>query len=443
LGVARAAIRGGSPASCASRRPMPSHDPEDVRERHREIVPIDRGTAPPRPEQPKPVGESLIEWSTEKQEDPNELVVFGDSPSHCSCPHCERTVVTFIDYEASWVTYVLGFVVWFSLGWMALWILPLLWPAFKDVVHHCPRCLNVVARKSRISLPDFKNEVMTLKVGSCAVVLARKYVVILAGLVITIVTVAILRSTVHIAPGQASRDTMPRGEPSMLTWEDFLHECGPRTSLGHRTSATRNFEEHFRKRSFKWQAEVLLIREGFDVFFLHAKSVVMVRMYPARYPRHDVPDIALLFSDDKNPEVAPLNKGDWIEFDATMTAHGHRGDPEVMSLWHIKQVPKPSVLSSSAAQSDQLPVREAPAPPPPVREPLSHPDPPPARPEPPAPTPAPPAATPAPAPAATPAPATELPAAVVDAGATVAAKSPKADAGIAKAEGSTGEAAVS
>ena len=27
---------------------------------------------------------------------------------------------------------LLAIVVWFSLGWMAFWVLPLLWPAFKD-----------------------------------------------------------------------------------------------------------------------------------------------------------------------------------------------------------------------------------------------------------------------------------------------------------------------
>ena len=28
-------------------------------------------------------------------------------------------------------------------------------------------------------------------------------------------------------------------------------------------------------------------------------------------------------------QVAELNPGDWVEFEASMTAHGHRGDPEV------------------------------------------------------------------------------------------------------------------
>jgi hypothetical protein len=147
---------------------------------------------------------------------------------------------------------------------------------------------------------------------------------------------------------------MPKGDLSLLTWDDFLRECGPRTSFGKRTSSVRNFEEHFRRKTFRWQGEVLLIREGFDVLFLHAKSVIMVRMYPQRYlHQQELPDVALLFSEDKNHEVAPLNKGDWIEFEATMTAHGHRGDPEVMMLWDVKQATRPDPLSSSAVTNFQ------------------------------------------------------------------------------------------
>eukprot|EP00927_Polykrikos_kofoidii_P001026 TRINITY_DN10372_c0_g1_i2.p1 TRINITY_DN10372_c0_g1~~TRINITY_DN10372_c0_g1_i2.p1 ORF type:complete len:421 (+),score=67.85 TRINITY_DN10372_c0_g1_i2:157-1419(+) len=290
---------------------------------------------------------SLIEFSSEAQQDPNEGVTFGDTPVHCDCPHCERSVITFIDHESSWVTWVLGFVVWFSLGWLAFWVLPLLWPAFKDVVHHCPRCLNVIERKSRIILPTFRSEVMTFKVGGCAIVLARKYVMIALIFVSMIIGCYVLRSTVHL-----SGHEMEMGPQSMLSWDDFLFDCGPRTSLGHRAATSRSFDM-YRKRTFKWQGEVNHIREGFDVFFLHTKSVVMMRMYPARYPRRDLPDVALLFGEDLNPEVAELNPGDWVEFEATMTAHGHRGDPEVMALWHIRKKEKPSPLSSTPGGKHQ------------------------------------------------------------------------------------------
>jgi len=285
---------------------------------------------------------SLVEFSSEALEDPNEGVTFGDAPVHCVCPHCEASVITFIDHEASWVTWILGFIVWFSLGWMAFWVLPLLWPAFKDVVHHCPRCLNVVERKSRISLPTFRSEVMTFKIGGCAVVLARKYVMIFVGLIAVISSVYCLRSTSALNMPEG----VPRGPDSKLTWEDFLYDCGPRTSLRHRSSTVRTFEEKFRRKTFVWQGEVRQIREGFDVLFLKTKSVVMVRMHPPRYPRRDIPDVALLFGEERNKEVAELNPGDWVEFEATMTAHGHRGDPEVMVLWHVKPQAKPKDLPS-------------------------------------------------------------------------------------------------
>jgi len=321
-----------------SRRPPPSAKEPEPQERQLAPVP------PPKPKE-GPTN-SLIEFSTVSGDDPNEHIVFGDAPAQCKCPHCDRSVVTFIDYEASWVTWLLAFVVWVSLGWMAFWVLPLLWPAFKDVVHHCPRCLNVIERKSRINLPTFKTEVMTCKIGNCAVVLSRKYVAILLGLLGVIVTFYLLRSTIQLNTAHEEH----KGAASMLTWEDFLFDCGPRTSLSHRPSTARAFEERYRRRTFKWQGEVRIIREGFDVLFVRTKNVVMVQMYPARYKdrRGEHPDVALLFGEERNKEVSSLNPGDWIEFEATMSAHGYRGDPEVMILWHIASAPRPSPLSSSA-----------------------------------------------------------------------------------------------
>jgi len=338
------------PSTEAARRPQ-NQSAADRAEATREVV-----LAPPpapKPAKEGAVGSSLIEFSTIAGEDPNENIVFGDAPAHCKCPHCDRSVVTFIDYEASWVTYLLAFVVWVSLGWMAFWVLPLLWPAFKDVVHHCPRCLNVIERKSRINLPTFRTEVMTCKVGNCAVVLSRKYVAIMLGVVGLIISFYLLRSTIQLNTAHEEH----KGAPSMLTWEDFLFDCGPRTSLSHRPSTAKAFEERYRRRTFKWQGEVRIIREGFDVLFVKTKSVVMIQMYPARYKnrRGDHPDVAVLFGDERNKEVGDVMPGDWVEFEATMSAHGYRGDPEVMVLWHIAKKERPDPLSSSAGTESHHP----------------------------------------------------------------------------------------
>ncbi|OLQ04532.1 hypothetical protein AK812_SmicGene12388 [Symbiodinium microadriaticum] len=113
----------------------------------------------------------------------------------------------------------------------------------------------------------------------------------------------------------------------------------------------------YRRRTFTWQGEVRVIREGFEVFFVRTKSVLMVRMYPSRFPRRDLPDVALLFSESLNKEIAELTPGDWVEFEATMTLHGYRGDPELMTLWHIKRVEPPTPLSSSAGRGAPPPGR--------------------------------------------------------------------------------------
>lgn len=331
------------PATEASRRPQ-SQSAVDRAEATREttlapaVVPVTKAQQAAGP---------LVEFSTISGEDPNENVNFGDVPAHCKCVHCDRSVVTFLDYEASWVTYLLAFVVWVSLGWMAFWVLPLLWPAFKDVVHRCPRCLNAIERKSRINLPTCKSEVMTVKVGNCAVLLSRKYLAILLGVIGLIVSFYLLRSTIQMHTAHEEH----KGMPSMLTWDDFLFDCGPRTSqLSHRPSSAKSFEERYRRRSFKWQGEVRLIREGFDVFFVKTKSVAMVQMFPPRYKtrRGDHPDVALLFGEEHFAEVSELMPGDWVEFEATMSAHGYRGDPEIMVLWRISKKERPNPPSSSA-----------------------------------------------------------------------------------------------
>lgn len=94
------------------------------------------------------------------------------------------------------------------LNWAAICIVPLVYPLFKDVVHHCPRCLRVLATRSRVMLPKVSDEVcfkrqhslqvvvevMSFRVGSCACVLARKYVFALLAMTTLIGGIHWLRS---------------------------------------------------------------------------------------------------------------------------------------------------------------------------------------------------------------------------------------------------------
>merc|ERR1719231_1791467 len=124
--------------------------------------------------------------ATENDEEESDEIVFDQTPVKVVCPHCGLTVITFIEHEASWVTYVAAIVLLMTLGWAALCVVPIVFPLFKDVVHHCPRCLNVLATRSRVAVQGMKSEVMSIRVGSCVVVLARKWVILLVSLMLLI-----------------------------------------------------------------------------------------------------------------------------------------------------------------------------------------------------------------------------------------------------------------
>merc|ERR1719401_1361260 len=85
-----------------------------------------------------------------REDDEDSEPIFDQNPVKVSCPHCGKNVITFIEHEASWVTYLVCLVLLFVLNWAALCVVPVVYPLFKDVVHHCPRCLSVLATRSRV-----------------------------------------------------------------------------------------------------------------------------------------------------------------------------------------------------------------------------------------------------------------------------------------------------
>lgn len=185
---------------------------------------------------------------------------------------------------------------------------------------------------------------MTFKVGSCAVVLARKYVMILLGFLLLIGGLYVFRAAVP-----AGNHDMVRGPDAPLSWDEFLRDCGPKSHLGAgQKSNNRLFEEKYHKKTFRWRGKVRQIREGVDIFFWHTKCIMLVKMEPSRFPTRDYPDVALLFGEERNKDVANLAPGDLIEFEGTMAAHGRRGDPEVMILWSVTPIENSNATSIEA-----------------------------------------------------------------------------------------------
>ncbi|CEM18568.1 unnamed protein product [Vitrella brassicaformis CCMP3155] len=274
-------------------------------------------------------------------EDPNQSVEFGDQPVKCWCPYCTQHVVTHVELQNSWVTFLMSFVIVIVVGWPAFCVIPFLWPIFQDSVHFCPRCINTIARKQRIQFPSFKKEVMTFRCGGCAVVLARRYVATLGIILGLIFVFALLRWTGFFL----MREEIERGPPTERTWHDFISHCGYRSYLGNPIHATTAFNDLFKGRTVTWEGSVAKIREG-----LWTKNILYVEMNPPQFPAlHHVPDLGLMFSSDLNRQVSDLTLGDLIAFEATLMAFGRRGQPHVGSLWNITVLAKAEDIRAKEA----------------------------------------------------------------------------------------------
>jgi len=299
--------------------------------REREVVHHDRT-----PEKP-----------ADEQED--DEPVFDQVPVRVTCPHCGLNIITFIEHEASWVTYVVSFTLLLVLNWAAICVVPVVYPLFKDVVHHCPRCLSVLAKSSRVVWPSFRQEVMSFRFGSCVVVLARKYVVMLLALVLVIGGVHTVRNS---AAAGTVVESWSRGESVALTWEDFLKDCGFKSYLGNPIHVTMAFQENFKNKTVHWEGLVHNVEQAVSLFWLSQRGAVFVDMQPSQFTKRDMTDLVLLYNDGDAvaTNVSRLSRGQRIAFEATMVEVGRRASPHILALWQVQPVPALPAVAPGQAQ---------------------------------------------------------------------------------------------
>ncbi|KAF4715004.1 hypothetical protein FOZ63_011492 [Perkinsus olseni] len=310
--------------------------------------------------------------------DGEKLPVFDMSPVNCRCPFCRADITTFVTHEPSVVSYLLALLLILVLQWLSVCVLPVIWPLLKDTVHRCPSCLNKVGARSKISLPtNFKNDVLTFRIGHCAVVLARKlpfgskadapgapvvwsrlvtvvlaipirYVVILLALVGVIGVFYMARSSGVMQPTM-----IPRGPDIDVTWKDFLSDCGDRAYLGNPLHSVKAFDEKYKYKTVKWTGRVVRIREGIDLWLFKTKSFAMIKMFPPQQAyRPDVVDLILLFDGaQQRDQVALLPAGAWAEFEASLLSLGRRGGPHLLQLWSIKETERPQEVEDAVAEA--------------------------------------------------------------------------------------------
>jgi len=275
----------------------------------------------------------------EHQEEGDGEVVYDQSPVRVVCPHCGLSVVSFIEHESSWVTYAVAIVLLMVLNWAALCVVPVVFPLFKDVVHHCPKCLSVLAKTPRVAITSFKQEVMSFRFGSCVLVLARKYVLMLVAVMAVVGGLHFLRTA---GAPVAGAELLPRGELSTIGWQDFLKDCGYKSYLGNPIHVTMAFNEFYKNKTVHWKGSLHAIEEGLSLLWWNQRGAVYVRMDPPQFTgRRGLPDLLLTYTEGTTvaATVRKLKRGSGLDFEATFMEVGRRGAPHVLALWDLKSLP--------------------------------------------------------------------------------------------------------
>ncbi|KAF8821689.1 hypothetical protein IE077_001731, partial [Cardiosporidium cionae] len=255
--------------------------------------------------------------------------IFVDSPVHCSCPYCNRKVVTLVEFQTSWLTILLSLIVFLFFGWFTLCMLPFLWSLFQDCVHICPSCLNEIHRRRRISFPKIKRDIVTVRCGSCAVILSRKYVIMLGVMTSLLLFFYGTRKFLKVW----KFPTISKGTFIDASWIEYREACGRKNQLGNSLRAEREFETKYLGRTVRWNGKVLLVANAF-----WTKTFLFIRMDPRQSRFINDPDIAVLFGDELNSVVADILPNDFIEFETTLTSLGRRGQPHFGYLWNVTKI---------------------------------------------------------------------------------------------------------
>lgn len=200
---------------------------------------------------------------------------------------------------------------------------------------------------------------MSFRFGSCAVVLARKYVLLLLGFSIVIGGIHFMRSGRSSAGDYNVADAV-RKPVSPETWANFSKDCSFKSYLGNPIHVTTAFAKKYRDNTFRWQGEVIRVETAARFLWWHSRGAVLVRMDPPQFPKKpDMPDLVLSFDDDAEVAkiAAKLKRRQVFTFEMTMALVGRRGSPHVGALWEIT----PGALPDARVQPGDQTAPNAPA----------------------------------------------------------------------------------
>lgn len=260
-----------------------------------------------------------------------ESIEWGECPQPYKCPYCGHKGISVHDYVNTCTTYVISFILFLFLGILAFIVLPIIWSVIQTSEHRCSSCLNVLNKSRRFQLPDIRESIVTIRCGSCAMVMSRTYVIAAMALISLVGVGVIFRRFVS-----SWADSIIHGPSVDDTWIEFVGMCGVRSALGNPLNARSMFDKHFFGNTVHWSGTVL------QVYSSYFRKSISIRMNPAQRPP-GFPDLELLFTPEIEPQIAEVMAGSHVSFNATLTNLGLRRQPTMGYLWGITSDSKPDI----------------------------------------------------------------------------------------------------
>jgi len=214
----------------------------------------------------------------------------------------------------------------------SLMILPLIVEASKTCLKKCVKCDHILEKQELLSLPSLTDNVLSFKCGGCAMVLSRKYAIVLT--VILIIIYFFIPATkfptynVNVG-GQQLPD---------VKWETFVEDCGRQALLNNGVRAKKNFETKYHGNIITWRG---VYQSRIDHTRFRDPGVAeafLIKMNPTD-SKIDIPDLELIVPTivhahhrDEIEAMVPL---DILEFKASFVK---MGDDFQYHAFHIIEI---------------------------------------------------------------------------------------------------------
>jgi hypothetical protein len=267
------------------------------------------------------------------------------------CELCRKEVTTYVKTDFSPWVFALGiFVLYFYGLKYGIFLLALLCPLFRNVIHSCPYCFDILLVNNFYPI-QVKDKYCWLQYGKCIIILRMMYiylfliVVLSFGFYINInqifnpdKTNTIYKDHTH----EIDDKVKEYYSGSTLTWADLIKDCGAYVMIENSARANEVFSRRYYKRVIEWKGYFLNAfvqsRNPMDFNPEHLMNL-NIRMIPSESIQN--PDLFLSLDFRKFTKYANLirtfSTGTPIKFRASLEALGNEWRSHHLHLIDIEK----------------------------------------------------------------------------------------------------------